>query len=70
MSPEQAAGELERVGPASDVYGLGATLYRLLVGHGPFAEGDVVDVLQRVRRVFPSPRRIRRSIDPALRRPA
>ncbi len=67
MSPEQAAGELERVGPASDVYGLGATLYCLLVGHGPFADGDVVDVLQRVRRgVFPSPRRLRRSIDPAL----
>ena len=27
MSPEQAEGQLERIGPASDVYSLGATLY-------------------------------------------
>ena len=67
MSPEQAAGELSRVDPASDVYGLGATLYCLLVGHSPFPSGDVADVLNRVRRgVFPAPRRLRRSIDPKL----
>jgi WD40 repeat protein/serine/threonine protein kinase len=67
MSPEQAAGDLERVGPASDVYSLGATLYCLLVGHGPFATGELADVLARVRRgVFPAPRRLRRSIDQAL----
>jgi WD40 repeat protein len=67
MSPEQAAGELSRVDPASDVYGLGATLYCLLVGHSPFPSGDLADVLTRVRRgVFPAPRRLRRSIDPKL----
>jgi len=67
MSPEQATGELERVGPASDVYSLGATLYCLLVGHGPFPSGDLEDVLGRVRRgIFPAPRRLRRSIDPTL----
>ncbi len=67
MSPEQALGELDRVGPASDVYSLGATLYCLLVGHGPFSTGGVADVLQRVSRgIFPAPRRLRRSIDPAL----
>jgi eukaryotic-like serine/threonine-protein kinase len=67
MSPEQAMGELDRVGPASDVYSLGATLYCLLVGHGPFSSGGVADVLQRVGRgIFPAPRRLRRSIDPTL----
>jgi WD40 repeat protein/serine/threonine protein kinase len=67
MSPEQAAGELERVGPASDVYSLGATLYCLLVGHGPFPSGTLEDVLDRVRRgIFPNPHRLRRSVDPTL----
>jgi WD40 repeat protein/serine/threonine protein kinase len=67
MSPEQASGQLKRVGPASDVYSLGATLYCLLVGHGPFPSGGVADVLVRVGRgVFPAPRSLRRAIDPAL----
>jgi WD40 repeat protein/serine/threonine protein kinase len=67
MSPEQALGELDRVAPASDVYSLGATLYCLLVGHSPFPEGDVDDVLARVQRgIFPAPRRIRRDVDATL----
>ncbi len=67
MSPEQAAGDLERVGPASDIYSLGTILYCLLVGHAPFRDGDVPSVLDRVRRgIFPAPRRLRRSVDPTL----
>lgn len=36
MSPEQARGEIEAMGPASDVYSLGGILYQLLAGHMPY----------------------------------
>jgi WD40 repeat protein/serine/threonine protein kinase len=37
MSPEQARGDLDAMGPASDVYAMGAILYQLLAGHMPYA---------------------------------
>jgi eukaryotic-like serine/threonine-protein kinase len=49
MSPEQAMGQLDRVGPASDVYSLGATLYCILTAGPPLAEAsELGEVLRRV----------------------
>jgi serine/threonine protein kinase len=46
MSPEQALGE--EVGPASDIFSLGAVLTFAAVGAGPFGEGTVTTLLYRV----------------------
>jgi serine/threonine-protein kinase len=65
MSPEQAAGDIDRLGPRSDVYSLGATLYCLLTGKRPFEGDDPGAILRQVQRgEFPLPR----SIDPAIDR--
>jgi hypothetical protein len=45
MAPEQARGD--ELGPRSDVYALGATLYHLLVGAPPHAGGSATDVIGR-----------------------
>jgi eukaryotic-like serine/threonine-protein kinase len=67
MSPEQAEGQLHRLGPQSDVYGLGSTLYTLICGVLAFPGEDVFDVIKDVRQgSFTRPRQIDPSIDPAL----
>jgi formylglycine-generating enzyme required for sulfatase activity/tRNA A-37 threonylcarbamoyl transferase component Bud32 len=67
MSPEQAAGELDRLGPQSDVYSLGATLYMVLTGRPAFEDRDVGVVIQKVLRgEFPPPRQVDRKVPGAL----
>jgi serine/threonine protein kinase/tetratricopeptide (TPR) repeat protein len=67
MSPEQARGDLDRIGPASDVYSLGATLYTLLTGKTPFEERSIGDLLRRIERgEFPPPRSLAPDVPRAL----
>jgi serine/threonine protein kinase/formylglycine-generating enzyme required for sulfatase activity len=49
-SPEQVVGKLESLGPATDVYGLGAILYNLLTGKAPVQNGDSTVVVRQVER--------------------
>jgi serine/threonine protein kinase/lipopolysaccharide biosynthesis regulator YciM len=67
MSPEQAAGSLDQLGPASDVYSLGATLYCLLTGQAPVGGPDVGALLHKVvNGEYPAPHEVQREVPPAL----
>jgi serine/threonine-protein kinase len=67
MSPEQARGELDRLGPRSDVYSMGATLCCLMTGRPPFAGEEVGALLHKVRRgEFTPPRQVAPWVDRAL----
>lgn len=70
MSPEQAEGKHDRLTPASDVYGLGATLYYVVTGKVPYEPtnaGDVTELLTLVKtgKMVP-PRQRETNLDPAL----
>jgi serine/threonine protein kinase/Tfp pilus assembly protein PilF len=67
MSPEQAIGNHNQVGPAADIFSLGATLYSILIGQAPYPQENVQEALgHAVLGKFVPPRRIKASVPAPL----
>jgi hypothetical protein len=63
MAPEQAAGRSKHVGPATDIYALGAILYQVLTGRPPFMGDSIMEVMRQALEEEPlPPRRLQSSV--------
>ncbi|MGB1815120.1 MAG: serine/threonine-protein kinase, partial [Rubripirellula sp.] len=64
MSPEQAGGRRNLIGPASDVYSLGCVLYFALTGRSPFVSDSPMETVMLVVEQDPiAPRTLRPKLD-------
>ncbi len=64
MSPEQASGRLERIGPAADQFSLGVVLYELLTRRVPFSGNGLRELLNAISETDPvPPRKLTPSVD-------
>lgn len=67
MSPEQVAGEREGVGPPSDIYGLGVTLYEMLTGQAPLKADNALALIRKITDETPAaPTEVVPDLPPAL----
>ena len=65
MSPEQASGRANLLGPATDIYSLGSVLYHLLTGRPPFVAESPIELAMQLLEHDPPPIRL---LDPRLDR--
>ena len=67
MSPEQVTGRLDDIGPWSDIYSLGVTLYEMITAAPPFAGEHFIEIANKIEFDVPvPPSELLPGIDPAV----